>query len=61
MNDEELSRLYYLHYAAREMAMLYGTGIIKISMVDGKFEGSIISPNDYFNIDQTEELKNEMP
>ena len=54
MTEEDLSKMYYLHYAAAENAMLYGTGFIKIAMVNGKIEGSVVSPNDYRYIEPIE-------
>lgn len=44
MTDEELAKKYY---EAAENALLYGTGFIKVVMVDNKFVATVVDPKDY--------------
>ena len=56
MTDAELAKLYY---EAVHNSVVYGTGFIKVAMVDGAVQASIVEPRDYKYIEpiQAEEDK----
>ena len=52
MTDRELARAYY---QAVENTVQFGTGFIKVSLVDGKLEVSVVDPRDYKYIEPLKE------
>ena len=54
MTDEELAKKYY---EAAENALLYGTGLIKVVMVDNKFVAAVVDPKDYWHLPHQPDTK----
>ena len=53
MTDRELAIAYY---QAVENTVQFGTGFIKVSMINGKLEVSVVDPRDYYIEPLKEEL-----
>ena len=56
MTEEELSDTYL---QATHNALLYGTGFVKVALVKGVMEVSVVDPRDYRYIEPIEEEKKE--
>lgn len=52
MTDRELAVAYY---QAVDNTINFGTGFIKVSLIDGKLEVSVVDPRDYNDIEPLKE------
>lgn len=55
MTEDDLARTYE---QATHNALVYGTGFVRVSLVNGRLEVTVVDPRDYKYIEPIEEEKN---
>lgn len=55
MTEDDLAKTYE---QATHNALVYGAGFVKVSLVNGRLEVSVVDPRDYKYIEPIEEEKN---
>ena len=56
MTEDDLAKTYE---QATNNALVYGTGFVKVALVNGSLEVSVVDPRDYRYIERIEEIKDD--